>query len=213
VHREADFPVEQIMGRWDQSEQLARFGITFLLYGLLDVLVDGYLAVIDVFDQYMDRVADRIFSEQPIDRAEQQQWFRARRELVRFHRLVGPTRETISALMRREQDLVPEKLYPYYQDIYDHVLRVSEASDALRDLVSTVVETNLSLRDYRQNLVMKKVTSWAAVVAVPTLITGFYGMNVPYPGFGTHGGVWASVGLIVVCSTLLWALFKKRDWL
>ena len=70
--------------------------------------------------------------------------------------------------------------------MYDHILRVSESTDALRDLVSTIVETNLSLRDYRQNQVMKKVTSWAAIVAVPTLVTGYYGMNVPF-GSATHG--------------------------
>ena len=81
-----------------------------------------------------------------------------RRALVQFHRLVVPMREAVSALMRREHDAVAEDLYPYYQDVYDHILRVSESTDALRDLVSTIVETNLSLRDYRQNQVMKKVT-------------------------------------------------------
>ncbi len=81
---------------------------------------------------------------------------------------------------------------PYYQDVYDHVLRISESTDALRDLVSTIVETNLSLRDFRTNQVMKKVTSWAAIIAVPTLITGWYGMNVPYPGLGKHWAVWAA---------------------
>ena len=73
---------------------------------------------------------------------------------------------------------------------------MSEATDSLRDLVSTIVETNLSLRDYRQNQVMKKVTSWAAIIAVPTLITGYYGMNVPYPGFSReHWGMWVSTAL------------------
>ena len=91
-------------------------------------------------------------------------------------------REAVSSLMRREHSAVDEGLYPYFQDVYDHILRVSESTDALRDLVSTIVETNISLRDYRQNQVMKKVTSWAAIIAVPTLVTGYYGMNVPFPG-------------------------------
>ena len=97
-------------------------------------------------------------------------------------------REAVSSLMRREHAAVTEELYPYFQDVYDHILRVSESADSLRDLVGTIVETNLSLRDYRQNLVMKKVTSWAAIIAVPTLITGYYGMNVPYPGVGRDLG-------------------------
>src|SRR5690606_31414170 len=121
----------------------------------------------------------------PLAPSQQRHWFEMRRSLVRFHRLVVPMREAISGLMRRENAIVGADLLPYYQDLYDHILRVSESSESLRDLVSTIVETNLSLRDYRQNLVMKKVTSWAAIVAVPTLITGFYGMNVPYPGSGS----------------------------
>jgi magnesium transporter len=122
-------------------------------------------------------------------------------------------RETVSGLMRREHTAVAENLYPYFQDVYDHVLRVTESTDALRDLVSTIVETNLSLRDYRQNQVMKKVTSWAAIIAVPTLITGYYGMNVPFPGSGETSGAIVSGVLVVALSGLLYALFRRRDWL
>jgi magnesium transporter len=132
---------------------------------------------------------------------------------VKFHRLVVPIREVVSGLMRREQAAVPEALYPYYQDVYDHILRVTETTDSLRDLVSTIVETNLSLRDYRQNQVMKKVTSWAAIIAVPTLITGYYGMNVRYPGFNTTWGWLASLTLIMVCSVALFVVFRKKGWL
>ena len=106
-----------------------------------------------------------------------------------------------------------EPLYPYYQDVYDHILRVAESTDALRDLVATIVETNLSLRDYRQNQVMKKVTSWAAIIAVPTLITGYYGMNVKYPGLGSVWAAWLSALLMAGLSLLLYLQFKKRDWL
>ena len=119
--------------------------------------------------------------------SEQRHWFQMRQALVRFHRLVVPMREAVSGLMRREHSRRRRtSSIPYYQDVYDHVLRVSESTEALRDLVSTIVETNLSLRDYRQNQVMKKVTSWAAIIAVPTLITGYYGMNVPYPDVRPH---------------------------
>jgi len=79
--------------------------------------------------------------------------------------------------------------------------------------VATIVETNLSLRDYRQNQVMKKVTSWAAIIAVPTLITGYYGMNVPFPGSGKDWGVVLSAVLVVVLSSALYAIFRRREWL
>jgi magnesium transporter len=136
-----------------------------------------------------------------------------RRALVKFHRLAVPLREAVSGLMRREHQAIDDTLDPYFQDVYDHVLRVTESTEALRDLVSTIVETNLSLRDYRQNQVMKKVTSWAAIIAVPTLITGYYGMNVPYPGFARDWGAWISAALIVVVSGALYALFRRREWL
>jgi magnesium transporter len=133
--------------------------------------------------------------------------------MVRFHRLVVPTREAVSSLMRREHPAVAEELDPYFQDVYDHILRVSESSDSLRDLVGTIVETNLSLRDYRQNLIVKKVSSWAAIIAVPALVTGYYGMNVPYPGSGRTWGVVASTILMAVACLVLYRVFRRRDWL
>jgi magnesium transporter len=132
---------------------------------------------------------------------------------VKFNRLVAPTREMVSTLMRREHTVIPEDLYPYYQDVYDHVLLVSESSDSLRDLVATIVETNLSLRDYRQNQIVKKVSSWAAIIAVPAAITGYYGMNVPYPGSGDTWGFILSSVLLVVASFSLYLLFRWRQWL
>ena len=78
---------------------------------------------------------------------------------------------------------------PYYQDVYDHVLRATEWTESLRDLVTTILETNLTIQGNRMNVITKKVTSWAAIIAVPTFITGFYGMNVPYPGFGETVGL------------------------
>ena len=199
--------------RWDRSPDLAAHGVSFLLYGLLDVVVDSYFDAVQAFDDFYDEVSEGIFSERPLDPAQQRHWFEMRRALVRFHRLVVPMREVVSALMRREHTIISEDLYPYYQDVYDHILRVSESTDSLRDLVSTIVETNLSLRDYRQNQIMKKVSSWAAIIAVPALITGYYGMNVPYPGFARHSGFVASTALIVIISGALYAIFRRQDWL
>jgi magnesium transporter len=213
VRKDAAFDIDQVTARWDRSSDLAKHGTGFLLYGLLDVIVDDYFDAVQAFDDYYDTISEQIFAEHPLKPEEQQHWFRMRQALVHFHRLVVPMREAISGLMRREHDAIPDALYPYLQDVYDHILRVTESTDALRDLVSTIVETNLSLRDYRQNLVMKKVTSWAAIIAVPTLVTGYYGMNVPYPGAGDTWGVVASTALAVGLSGALFVLFRRRDWL
>jgi magnesium transporter len=208
-----DFDMAPVLQRWDSAPELVAVGIGFLLYALLDVIVDGYFDTINEFDDYYDQVGDGIFSDHPVGPEQQREWFEMRRTLTRFYRLVAPLREALSGLLRREREVVHPELIPYYQDLYDHVLVVSEGADSLRDLVSSLVEANLSLRDYRQNLVMKKVTSWAAIIAVPTLITGYYGMNVPYPGFERHSGVFVSTALMVLLSLGLYGIFKRRDWL
>jgi magnesium transporter len=122
-------------------------------------------------------------------------------------------REVVNSLLRRDLHIVAEAMTPYYQDVYDHVLRASEWTESLRDLVTTILETNLTIQGNRMNLVMKKVTSWAAIIAVPTAVTGFYGQNVPYPGFAAHSGFWVSSVLIVVLSSLLYWSFRRRDWI
>ena len=113
--------------------------------------------------------------------------------------------------MRRDHGLVDEELYPYYQDVYDHILRITESTDALRDLVSTIVETNLSLRDFRTNQIMKKVTSWAAIIAVPDahhrLVRHERALSRARAALGRLG---RGDVLIVVCSGLLYMAFKTE---
>jgi len=213
VRQDDKFDIDRVVRRWDRSPDLFVHGVGFLLYGLLDVIVDGYFDAVQCFDDYYDQVSEGIFAETPLQPSEQRHWFQMRQALVRFHRLVVPMREAVSGLMRREHHSVSEDLYPYYQDVYDHVLRVSESTDALRDLVSTIVETNLSVRDYRTNQIMKKVTSWAAIIAVPTLITGYYGMNVPYPTSGQTSGVIVSLALMLGMAGALYLIFKRKEWL
>jgi magnesium transporter len=130
-----------------------------------------------------------------------------------LRRVVLPMREVVNSLLRRDLHVLDDAMAPYYHDVYDHVLRATEWTESLRDLVTTILETNLTIQGNRMNLVMKKVTSWAAIIAVPTAITGFYGQNLPYPGFGTHWGVWFSSAVIVVGSVLLYWLFRRSDWL
>jgi magnesium transporter len=132
---------------------------------------------------------------------------------VVLRRLVLPMREVVNTLLRRDLGVVDAAMGPYFQDVYDHVLRATEWTESLRDLVSTILETNLTIQGNRMNSIMKKVTSWAAIIAVPTAVTGWYGMNVPYPGFGQHAGFVTSMVLLVVLSGGLYLLFKRLDWL
>jgi magnesium transporter len=115
--------------------------------------------------------------------------------------------------MRRESKFVNEALMPYYQDVYDHVLRVSEWTESLRDLVSTILETNLTLQGNRLNEVMRSLAAGAAILAVTTAVTGFYGQNVPYPGYGHHSGFVVSTILLVGLSAGLYWYLRKKHWL
>ncbi len=212
VRKGDDVDIDAVVKRWDRSSDLASCGVPYLLYGLLDVVADSYFTVLDQFDDYYEGVSESLFDEHPLDPASQRERFQARQSLVLIHRLVNGLREAVSSLLRRD-DVVPRPLDPYFQDVYDHLLRAGEMTDTLRELVTSIVETNLTLRDFRQNQVMKQVTSWAAIIAVPTLITGYYGMNVRYPGLNTTWGWVVSLVLLIGCSVALFQLFRKKGWL
>jgi magnesium transporter len=206
--------IDAVVARWDASPGLAKHGVSFLLHALLDYVVDGHFDVAQALDDKVEDLEDQLFTDRPGDgRALQRQMFDLRRTTVRFRRVVVPMREVVSSLLRRDLNVVESGMAPYYQDIYDHVLRVSEWTESLRELVGNVYETHLNLQGYRMNDIMKRVTSWAAIIAVPTLITGFYGQNIPFPGFSQPAGFWSSSLLIVVVSSILYAIFRKKDWI
>ena len=143
----------------------------------------------------------------------QRRTFELRKSLVLLRRVVLPMREVLNSLLRRDLHVVDGKILPYFHDIYDHVLRATEWTESLRDLVTTILETHLTVRGNRLNVIMKQVTSWAAIIAVPTAVTGFYGQNVPYPGFGKMEGFWTSAVVMVGISLCLYVIFRRKDWL
>lgn len=208
-----DFDMKTVVKRWDDDVDLSQHGVAFLLWGLLDVVVDGHSAIAEQLDTAVEMLEDALFDEKPREKEVQRRSFEFRKSLVKLRRLVMPMREVVNTVLRRDLQTLDHSMEPYFQDIYDHVLRVSEQTESLRDLVSTILETNLSIQSNRMNLIMKKVTSWAAIIAVPTAVTGFFGQNVKFAGFGTTWGLWFSVGLMVAASVALYLGFKKRDWI
>jgi magnesium transporter len=214
VRKDPGFAIDPVVERWDNSEDLARFGVSFLLYGLLDYLVDGHFRAVESLDEAVEATEDELFdaSRGAIENV-QRKSFQLRKSLVLLRRITLPMREVVNSLLRQDLGIVPEPMAPYYRDIYDHVIRATEWTESLRDLVTTIVETNLTEQGNRMNLIMKKVTSWAAIIAVPTAITGWYGQNIPYPGFGKESGLITSAALIVVCATVLYMVFRRKDWL
>jgi magnesium transporter len=213
VRKSVDIGVEHLTKRWDAAVKNAGSGVGFLLHGLLDLIVDGHFATVQKLDEQLDALEDVLFDPHPRSRELQRRSFEVRKSLVMLRRAVLPMREVVNSLLRRDLEIVDEHMQPYYQDVYDHVLRASEWTESLRDLVSTILETNLTLQGNRLNEVMRSLTSWAALLAVTTAVTGFYGQNVPYPGFGKEWGFVLSMALLFGVTGGLYLFLKKRGWL
>jgi magnesium transporter len=213
VHSDKDLDFAPIIERWDSEPELTKWGVSFLVHGLLDYLVDGYFDAVQVLDERIEDLEGEIFDSRKNQTVLQKRTFDLRRGLVKLRRVILPMREVINTFLRRDLHLVDDEIAPYYQDVYDHVLRVTEETESLRDLVASILDANLAIQGNRLNLITKKVTGWAAIIAVPTAITGFYGQNVPYPGYGQWSGFLASSIAIVVGGVLLYIFFRRRDWI
>jgi magnesium transporter len=213
VRKGGRFDIDEVVSRWDDSPSLVKHGVAFLLYGLLDHVVDTHFDAVQSLDAQIELLEDQLFEDNPRDRELQRRTFELRKSLVTLRRVVLPMREVVNSLLRRDIHIVGTEVLPYFQDVYDHVLRATEWSESLRDLVTTILETHLTVRGNRLNVIMKQVTSWAAIIAVPTAVTGFYGQNVPYPGFGHPVGFWTSTLVTVGLSGMLYLIFRRKEWI
>jgi magnesium transporter len=213
VREDDRLDIGAVVERWDENPDLVRCGVGYLVYGLLDYLVDSHFEAVQSLDDCVEDVEDRLFEDAGRGIEVQRRSFQLRKSLVLLRRLVIPMREVVNALMRRDLHVVGEELVPYYQDIYDHVLRAAEWTDGLRDMVTSILEANVTIQGNRLNVITKKVTGWAAIIAIPTLITGYFGMNVPYPGFNTKPGFDVSIVTMILAGVILYFVFKSKDWL
>lgn len=211
--------LETLVERWE-ADGLLHLGVGALVHGLLDKVVDGHFEAIQAMDDAVEDLEDLLFGDStPHDsrrnRRIQQRIFGVRKALVQLRRKVLPMREVVAGVVRsRTADATaPRELDGYFDDLYDHVIRAAEWSESLREVVGNAFETNLSLQDARLNDIMKKLAGWAAIIAVPTAVTGWFGQNLPYPGYNTGFGVLLSVLAILAGSLGLYLLFRRVDWL
>ncbi len=209
------FDIDEVVRRWDENTDLLTSGPMALLYSLLDVVVDGYFGAVERLDEAVETLGDQLFDGD--DRGTPNLYrrtFEARRANTALRRVIVPMREVGNTALRRVLEVEHDtQLVPYYEDLTDHILRAAEWTDALRDTISSIHDTNLSMSDNRMNQIMKKLTGWAAIIAVPTAITGYFGQNVPYPGFSQVWGFWLSTASIVLIAGALYLTFRRNDWL
>jgi magnesium transporter len=213
VHTGAAAVVDEARRRITQALPDLRGTRGYLLYVVLDAVVDSYFPVLDAMDAYIERLEDALFKRpQPrtLDRL-----FAAKRSLLALRRVAGPQRDMVSLLMRHDSVLVEERLRAYFRDIYDHLLRITEGIDTHRDLLAGAVEIYLSLTSNRLNEVVKVLTIITAVFASLAVITGVYGMNFEraYPPFGWPYGFVTALGLMAAAVGVMLILFRRLGWL
>jgi magnesium transporter len=211
--RKSDSDIKPVTDRWDADPDLAKYGVAYLLYGLLDVVVDGQFAAARALDEAIDKTEDAMLDEGGAPRSVRMYGFGVRKALAQLRRSVAPMPDVVTTLLRPDLELVVDGLKPYYVDIDDHARRATETIDNARDRINSSLEADLNEQSNQLNDITRKLAAWAAIIAVPTAITGFFGQNVPFWGFERVGGFVASLILIVVTGGLLYWYLKRRGWL
>jgi magnesium transporter len=184
----------------------------FLLWALLDVIVDRWFSVTDAVDERLDAVEETVFDDtaEGIPRS----LFDLRRMLVAFRRVAAPLRDVVGELMRREAECIGDEAIVHLQDVYDHVLRVLDLVESQRELLNGLFEGRLAVMSNKMNQVMKTTSSWGAILIVATLVAGIYGMNFRHmPELSWSFGYPFALGTMLVVTGGLYLYFKRRGWL
>jgi len=218
VRKDPPYDLAEVVKRSEAHSELCMEGGAYLLYLLLDEIVDGYFDALDRLEDLAEDVEDSVFSEQETPTTEemgrQTQIFQLKKQLLKFRRVAAPLREVLDVMQRRTIEVVTVQLEPYYRDVYDHVLRATDFLDNLRDILSSALEAHLAVVSNRLNEIMKRLTSWGAIILVPTLIAGIYGMNFHHiPELRWAFGYPFALGLMLVSGALLYRAFNRRGWL
>ncbi len=211
--RKSDSDISAITKRWDADPELAKHGVAFLMYGLLDVVVDGQFAAARMLDEAIDKTEDAMLEEGGAPRTVRLYGFGLRKALVQLRRAVAPMPDVVGTLLQQDLDLVVDGLKPYYRDVDDHARRATETIDTARDRINSSLEADLSEQSNQLNDITRKLAAWAAIIAVPTAITGWFGQNVPFWGYEHVSGFAASTFLIIVAGGGLYLFLKRRGWL
>jgi magnesium transporter len=199
--------------RCESTPHLLSKGPGYVLYALMDFVVDQYLPVVQQIEEEVEDLEDVIFGMADTGDATSR-IYRLKRDLLSLRRAVTPLVEVCNRLMRFDLPHIPEDTRVYFRDVYDHIVRLNETIDAQRELLTTALEAHLSLMSHAQNEHMKRITAWAAMIAVPTMIAGIYGMNFKHmPELNWNYGYQISIVAMAAACAGLYVGFKRSGWL
>jgi magnesium transporter len=183
-----------------------------LLYTILDSVVDGYFPVLDHLSERIDGLEDRIIAGHQ-DRETLRVVLRIKRELLELRRILAPMRDVANAFLRRDNASIDDPSLPYYADLYDHLVRILDQLDLLRDLVAAALDANLSVTSNNLNAVMKRLTAVTVILILPTIVSGIYGMNFHHmPELDWPLGYPLAIGFMAVVMGAAYLYFKAHDW-
>ena len=210
--RHGEGELTAVRSRIERRPDLLRHGPGMVLYAILDHVVDGYEAAAGGVDVDIQEVEREVFSDDGGNPAER--IYKLEREVLDFHAAVVPLAGAVDEITRGHFDVVPEELGEYYRDVHDHLRRVSGRIAGFRELLGSALHANLTQVSVRQNEDMRKISAWVAILAVPTMIAGIYGMNFEHmPELHSRYGYPAVLAVIAVVCVILYRRFKRAGWL
>ena len=213
VRRGAQLGFTEVRRRCEQEPELLQHGPAYVLYALMDNVVDRYFPVIEGLTEEIEEVEERIFAGQTT-RAQIEMLYSLKRKLMMLDHAAQPLLEVAGKLHGGRVPPICAGLHDYFRDVYDHLLRVKQSIDNLRDMVTTAISVNLSLITIQENEVTKRLAAYAALVAVPTMIAGVYGMNFAnMPELQWQWGYPAAVSTMILIDLYLVYRFRKAKWM
>jgi len=199
--------------RCENTPHLLGKGQGFALYAVMDSIVDQYFPVVHIMEEDLEQLEHKIFKEKP-SRETTEYIYHLKHELLEVKRAIFPLVEICNRLMRFDFNYISEDTRPYFRDIYDHAMRINEMIDNSRELLNTALEANFSLISISQSEVSKKFAGWAAIIGVPTMVAGIYGMNFnDMPELRWHYGYPVVLSVTIGLCVVLYLLFKRSGWL
>ena len=214
VRNRAQKGLAEVRARCEREPQLLRQGPGFVLYAVIDAIVDRYFPILDTLEDELDGIEQRIFAPQGAPRDNIEALYALKQRLMVMKHAVAPLLEGVSNLTGGRVPALCVNITEYFRDIYDHLLRLNQTADSVRETIATAISVNLSFITLQENETMKRLAAYAALLAIPTMIAGIYGMNFEHmPELKWRYGYVASLLFMGAIDVLLYFRFKKAKWL
>jgi magnesium transporter len=214
VRNRAQKGLSEVRARCEREPQLLRLGPGFVLYAVIDAIVDRYFPILDNLEDELDGIEQQIFAPQGAPRDNMEALYALKQRLMIMKHAVAPLLEGVSNLSGARVPALCSKISEYFRDIYDHLQRLNQTADSIRDTITTAISVNLSMITLQENETMKRLAAYAALLAIPTMIAGIYGMNFEHmPELKWRYGYPISLLVMGAIDVLLYFLFKRAKWL